>query len=141
MGTIFENSNLDLRVWLAAFYATLTGRKGISSIQLAKELGVTQKTAWFMQHRIREACTQDNSFLLSGIVEADETYIGGIEANKHMSNRTDGTQGRSTKTKVAVVGLKERGGRVRSQSDGYFEPQSDTGVPGCKCGSGVYVVY
>ncbi|MCY4418940.1 MAG: hypothetical protein OXB93_03725, partial [Cytophagales bacterium] len=97
VGTIFEKSKLSLSVWLAGFYIILTSRKGGSSVQLSKELGVTQKTSWFLQHRIREACTEDTEHLLKGA----------IEANKHMINRTDGTQGRSTKTKVAVVCLKE----------------------------------
>ena len=79
VGTIFEKSKLSLSVWLAGFYIILTSRKGVSSVQLSKELGVTQKTSWFLQHRIREACTEDTELLLKGAIEADETYIGGLE--------------------------------------------------------------
>ena len=108
-GTVFERSHVPLHKWIYAMYLLVTARKGISSLQLAKEIGVTQKTAWFMLGRLREAC-KGNLTKLSGIVEIDETYVGGIEANKHEHKKLKA--GRGTVGKTAVVGLRERGGRT-----------------------------
>ncbi|MDC9715464.1 MAG: IS1595 family transposase [Gammaproteobacteria bacterium] len=83
----------------------------ISSYQLAKELGITQKSSWFMGHRIRKAC-KNNAVILSGMIEIDETYIGGRGKNKHQHKKTKGTQGRSTKTKTPVVGMCARNGKT-----------------------------
>lgn len=110
-GTVFGESKIPLQKWFVAIYLLTTSPKGISSVQLAKQVGVTQKTAWFMDHRIRKAMKQGSS-LLSGTVEIDETYVGGKETNKHASKRIKGTQGRNTKTKTAVMGMLERKGTV-----------------------------
>ena len=101
-GTIFGESKLPLRKWFIAIYLLTTYKKGISSVQLAEQVGVSQKTAWFMDHRIREAMKQGGDKLF-GTVEVDETYISG----RHQ--RKDGFRKKSV-----VMGMKERGGRVRA---------------------------
>jgi transposase-like protein len=110
-GTIFKRSHVPLHKWVYAMYLLVTARKGISSLQLSKEIGVTQKTAWFMLSRLREACgSGDTLGKLRGTVEIDECFIGGKEANKHESKKLHA--GRGSVGKVAVLGMRERGGRT-----------------------------
>ena len=107
MGTVMESSRIPLQKWAVAMYYTLTARKGISSLQLSKELKVTQKTAWFLLQRIREACERED-FTLDTVVEVDEVYIGGRERNKPRSQRA---KNRNTRDhKQPVLGIHQRQG-------------------------------
>jgi len=96
-------------------YLLVTARKGISSLQLAKEIGVTQKTAWFILGRLREACGGTDGPLdkLRGEIEIDECFVGGLEGNKHEKDKLHA--GRGAVGKVAVLGMRERGGRTRAK--------------------------
>ena len=109
--TIFERSHVPLHKWIHAMYQLLTARKGVSSMQLAKEIGVQQRTAWFMLHRLREACGKETD-KLRGQIEIDETFIGGLESNKHESKKLN--MGRGSVGKTAVLGMRERGGRTKA---------------------------
>ena len=113
VGTIFEDSKLPMRTWMLAIWLITSHKKGIASTQLAKDLGITQKSAWFVLHRLRHAAqTQSFNRPLTGEVEADETFIGGKEKNKHAWQRTGGKQGGAGK--VAVLGILQREGELRT---------------------------
>lgn len=113
VGTIFHNTKLDFQKWFVALSLILNAKKGLSARQLARDISVTKDTAWLMQMRIREAMTEYGD-MLEGIVEVDETYIGGKNKNRHMDKKKPHTQGRSTVDKIAVVGILERGGKIRA---------------------------
>lgn len=114
--TIFENTKIPLQKWFISIWLITSNKKGISSLQLSRDINVTQKTSWFMLQRIRKCFEKENSSTLFNEVEIDETYIGGQERNKKSnSTGTKGTQGRSTKTKVPVLGMVERKGKLVSR--------------------------
>ena len=104
-GTVMQSSKLGYQKWALALYILTTSIKGTSSMKLHRDLGVTQKTAWHLAHRIRQ-CWQEQTASFFGPVEADETYIGGKEGNKHASKKL--RAGRGTVGKTAVVGVKDR---------------------------------
>lgn len=112
VGTIFENSKVKLSTWLAAIYLLTGHKKGISSHQLARDLGVTQKTAWFINHRVRLIMGDPNPEPLENIVEIDETYVGGKFANMNRKRRKQWQQ-KNIDNKTAVMGLLERDGKAR----------------------------
>ena len=109
-GTIYESSPLSLRKWFAAMWLLSSSPKGISSCQLAREIGVTQKTAWFVLGRLRKMIAELEQAKAEGVVEIDEAYIGGKERNKHSDKKL---RGNWIEGKTLVVGVKERGGPVQ----------------------------
>lgn len=113
-GTIFEDSPLGLDKWLPAVWMLCNCRNGISSWELHRALGVTQKTAWFMLHRVRLALQGKEGGMLSGEVEVDETFIGGKARNMHKEKRARVITGTGGKDKAIVMGMLERGGEVRA---------------------------
>jgi transposase-like protein len=114
VGTIFEDSPIGLDKWLAAIWMVAGCKNGISSCEMARDLGVTQKTAWFIDHRVRLAMHDGSFEKLSGEVEVDETFIGGKARNMHVSARKRRITGTGGKDKTPVMGIVERGGRVRT---------------------------
>jgi transposase-like protein len=113
-GTIFEDSPIGLDKWLTAMWQVVNCKNGISSYEVHRAIGVTQKTAWFMDHRIRLALGMGSINKFSGEVEADETFIGGKARNMHASKRARRITGTGGKDKTAVMGILERGGEVRT---------------------------
>lgn len=112
VGTIFESSQIPLPKWMMAMYLTINNKKGINSCALAKQIKVTQKSSWFMLHRIRKGLDQSD-VKLSGIIQSDEAFVGGKNRNRHKAKRVKYTKGRNFKDKVPVLGMMEQGGRVK----------------------------
>lgn len=113
VGTIFQDTKLPLRTWYAAIWMITNHPKGIASTTLARDLGITQKTAWFVLHRLRHAARTDSfNGPLSGSVEVDETFVGGRESNKHKSKKLN--QGRGIVGKTVVLGMVQRNGEIRA---------------------------
>jgi transposase-like protein len=141
VGTVFEESRLGLDKWLPAVWLAANSKNGISSHELARALGITQKSAWFMLHRIRLAM-QAESIVLSGEVEVDETFIGGKANNMHRSvrERKGMSKGGGSIDKTVVLGMRERGGKVRAEV--VPDTKKDTLQPAVKraieAGSTVY---
>jgi transposase-like protein len=113
-GTIFEDSPLGLDKWLAALWLLVNCKNGVSSCEIARDLGITQKSAWFMAHRLRFALHHGSFDKLTGEVEVDETFIGGKARNMHIAQRKRRITGRGGKDKTVVVGLLQRDGTVRT---------------------------
>jgi transposase-like protein len=114
VGTIFEDSSIPLEKWLPAVWLLANCKNGISSYELHRALGITQKSAWFMLHRIRKAMQSGTFLKLGGEVEVDETFIGGKARNMHKSRREENITGTGGKDKTAVLGFLERGGEVQA---------------------------
>ena len=106
--TLFDNTKVPLQKWFLAIYLVTSHKKGISSVQLSKDIDVTQKTAWFMLQRIRNCFGLDDDEKMTGTVEADETFVGGKNKNRHADKKVQYSQGRSFKDKTPVLGLLER---------------------------------
>jgi transposase-like protein len=115
VGTIFEDSPLGLDKWLPAVWLIANSKNGVSSHELGRALGVTQKSAWFMLHRIRVAMQNGSLDKFDGITEVDETYIGGINKNMHANKRAALNASKGGAGKIIVAGALERGGEVRAQ--------------------------
>jgi len=113
-GTIFEDSPLGLDKWLPVMWMLVNSKNGVSSWEIHRSMGVTQKTAWFMLQRGRLAMQDDNRRKLSGKVEVDETFIGGKARNMHPEKRKAKITGRGVTGKTVVMGMLKRGGKVRA---------------------------
>lgn len=114
VGTVFHKTKMDLQKWFLAISLVLNAKKGYSARQLARDIEVTKDTAWFVFMRIRKAFV-DHSELMEGIIEADETYIGGKNKNRHNDKKTKGGQGRDGEDKTPVIGILQRDGKVKAK--------------------------
>jgi hypothetical protein len=114
LGTIFEDSPLGLDKWLPTVWLLSNCKNGISSYEIARDLGVTQKTAWFMLSRIRLGLQSKDGGMLDGEIEVDETFIGGKARNMHSAKRKEKIHGRGPNGKAVVMGMLQRGGKVKT---------------------------
>jgi transposase len=114
-GTVFEKTRTPLEDWFYIIHLFVATRNGVSAKEIERQLGVTYKTAWRMGHQIRTLIGGCSTEQLNGLVEADETYIGGKNKNRHANKKIPNSQGRSTKGKAIVFGMVERGGEVRTK--------------------------
>lgn len=128
IGTIFENTKISLVKWFMAMYLISSHKKGISSHQLARDLSLTQKTAWYILHKVRTLFGQEEDIELVDNVECDEAYIGGQEKYKHASKKTEGTQGRSLKTKTPVFGMAQREGKIVAKKTANVQGKTLCGI-------------
>ncbi len=115
VGTIFENTNIPLRKWFIAIYLATSHKKGIASLQLSKDLGITQKSAWYMLHRIREMLRNKSPDMLQNMVEADETFFGGKAKNMSAKKRKELKAGTGVINMTGVFGMLERKGKVKTE--------------------------
>lgn len=125
--TIFENTKIPLPKWFIAIWLVTSHKRGISSYQLARDIHVTQKTAWFMLHRIRKGIEDANDIELEGTIEIDETFVGGKNKNRHRDKKVKHSQGRSFDDKTPVIGMVQRGGLlvakvIKSTKGEYLTP-------------------
>jgi len=114
-GTIFEDSPLGLDKWLAAMWMVINCKNGVSSYEIGRDLGVTQKSCWFMLHRLREAMQDESTTKLSGEIEVDESFIGQKARNMHADERAKKITGTGGQGKAIVAAVLERGGKVRAK--------------------------
>lgn len=126
--TMFDSTKIELQKWFMAIWLITSHKKGISSHQLAKDIGVTQKTAWFMLQRMRNCFEIENNHELDNEVEVDETFVGGKNKNRHANKKVANSQGRSCKDKTPVVGMVERDGKlvakkVKTTAAKYLTPE------------------
>lgn len=114
--TLFDNTKIELQKWFLAIWIVTSHKKGISSLQLGRDLDITQKSAWFMLQRIRNCFGIENDNQLDNEVEADETYVGGKNKNRHGNKKVEASQGRSAKDKTPVLGMVERNGKLNAKT-------------------------